>query len=117
MNDEQLELYESYLNKGFNEDQLFEIKKGIEDGNDVSAFARPKMPASEMAHIRKTQNFKKSLNKVVEKEKPQQVEEIDEVEVDIRTKYEKIADFAIGLGETSIVIAIILLLLIMLRII
>ena len=50
MNDEQLELYESYLDKGFNEDQLYEIKKGIEEGNDVSAFARLKMPASEMAH-------------------------------------------------------------------
>ena len=86
MNDEQLAIYESYLNKGFNEDQLFEIKKGIEEGNDVSAFARLKMPASEMAHIRKTQNFKKSLNKIAKETKPQQQEEeVDEVEVDIRT--------------------------------
>lgn len=116
MDDEKLKLFESYLNKGFSEDQLYEIKLGIEQGNDVSAFARLKMPASEMAHIRKTQNFKKSLNKIVEKPKTQ-VEEIIEEEIDIRTKYEKIADIAISIGETSIVIGVISLLLIMLRVI
>lgn len=117
MNDEQLELYESYLDKGFNEEQLYEIKKGIEEGNDVSAFARLKMPASEMAHIRKTQNFKKSLNKIVDEKPQKQEEETIEEEIDIRTKYEKIADLAITIGEISIVVAVISLLLIMLRII
>ena len=119
MSEEQLQIYESYLNKGFNEEQLYEIRKGIEDGIDVSEYAVPGASASAMAHIRKTINFNRSLKKI-SNDHTDQVEEVnesEEIEIDIRTKHEKMADRAILIGETSIVIAILALLLIMLRII
>lgn len=119
MSEEQLKIYESYLGKGFNEEQLFEIKKGIEDGIDVSEYAIPGASASAMAHIRKTINFNRSLKKISnnKKEEINEIDESEEIEIDVRTKHEKMADYSILIGETSIVIAVIALLLIMLRII
>jgi len=117
MNDKQLKKYQSYLDKGFNEEQLQEIKQGIEDGNDISAYARIKMPASEMAHVRKTQNFKKSLSNITKENNAVEINENLEEDIDVRTRNEKIADIGIFIGDSSIVIAIILFLLIMLRIV
>lgn len=43
-----------YFGKGFNEEQLSEIKEGLEMGVDISTYAKPNIPASEMNHIRKS---------------------------------------------------------------
>ena len=85
----------------------------------MSEYAISGASASAMAHIRKTINFNRSLKKISNDQSSQVVEinDVDETEVDIRTKHEKLADVAITIGETSIVIAIMALLLIMLRII
>ena len=48
-----------YFGKGFNEEQLEEIKVGLEQDLDISLYARVEMPASEMNHVRKSLYAKK----------------------------------------------------------
>lgn len=100
----------------FDDEQLDEIKKGIEDDLDVSVYARTNMPAQEMAHIRKVMNFNRSLNNVVQPKDDIETS-ANEVKIEARTKEESIAEAALVLGEVSIVAAVITILLAMLRII
>lgn len=115
MKDKQQQL-KFYERMGFDDEQLDEIKKGIEDGLDISVYARKDMPAKEMAHIRKSMNFKKSLNSVVNERNDIDTSSNEE-EIEVRTKEESIAEMAIVLGEASIVIAVIAILLSLQRII
>jgi len=105
-----------YERMEFDDEQLNEIKRGIEDGLDVSVYARITMPAEEMAHIRKSMNFNKSLNSVVQTKNDIDTSNIEE-EIVAKSKEEVIADAATILGETSIVAAVITVLLALLRII
>lgn len=60
----------SYEEQGFDDWQLYEIRKGLESGIDVSKYADPKFSDEEMAEIRKeltNENLEK--NQVSEKEK------------------------------------------------
>lgn len=60
----------SYEEQGFDDWQLYEIRKGLESGIDVSKYADPKFSDEEMAEIRKeltNKNLEK--NQVSKKEK------------------------------------------------
>ena len=116
MNKKNQKQYRFYQSLEFDDEQLDEIKKGIDDGLDVSVYARSNMPASEMAHIRKSMNFKRSLNAVVNPQDDKDTSNIEE-EINAKTKEEKLTDVAIGIGEVSIVAAVIAALLAILRII
>ena len=71
MTKKELELkVKSYEEQGFNDWQLYEIRKGLEDEVDVSKYANPKFSDEKMAEIRKelaNENLEK--NQVLEKEK------------------------------------------------
>ena len=43
----------NYKSQGFDEDQLEELRQGMEDELNVKLYARLDMPASEMAYLRK----------------------------------------------------------------
>lgn len=64
MTKKELELkMKSYEEQGFDDWQLYEIRKGLEDGVDVSKYANPKFSDEEMAEIRKglaNKNLKKN---------------------------------------------------------
>ena len=51
---------EEYSAQGFNKDQLYEIRKGLEAGYDVSQYANIGLSATEMNKIRK--NITKKTN-------------------------------------------------------
>ena len=102
-------LFEKYQNSGFTEDQLLEIKKGIEEDLDISMYARVLIPASEMAYIRKALHFKKV--EIPKKEEEEDFDKIDEefkeykesVQVSI---YEKVVAFAVFVSGLAIIAAI-----------
>lgn len=66
MEKEKKEIYERYENGAFDSDQLKEIKKGIENGQDVSVYARIGIPAEDMAYIRKFLQVRESIKEIEE---------------------------------------------------
>ena len=108
MNAEQEQILARYLNKGFTNDQLEEISKGIEAGYDVSIYARKTIPASDMAYIRKYLTAKANIEpkeeveenfELIEKEY-QEYKEAIQISV-----FEKIVVFAITISGLAIIVA------------
>ncbi len=103
---EQREIYERYIDGGFNDEQLEEIMKGIEAGYDVSVYARKGIPAADMAYIRKYLKYKDT---VIEVEDPDDdLEKIDDdfkeyKEVVETSVYEKVMVFAITISGLAII--------------
>lgn len=115
LTEEQVKKFNRYKEMGFDEDQLDEIKQGIIEGHDVLTYARLDIPAVEMAHIRKSLNFQKSLDKYDKKEPEPVQEEKEEEQVEVKeevylTKHEKLASAATALAEISIAISIVVVL-------
>lgn len=108
------EQFKNYLGQGFDEHQLQEIKLGLIDGLDVTRYARTSMPAGEMAYLRKQMNYEASLNKpeptYIKKEGILNEEREQDIVITLASVVET-------LGEVSILIAGIAIILVKLRLV
>ena len=105
--------YRIYLGQGYDEDQLLEIKLGLQDGVDVSRYASVTMPANDMAYQRKLLNYDKA--KMEPKQNLGNIKITNNTEK--KDKYLSYADVAITVGEISVLIAGIVVILIKLHLI
>ena len=108
------EKFRQYLGQGFDDEQLQEIKLGLIDGLDVTKYARTTMPAGEMAHLRKQMNYEASLNKP----EPTYINKVGNKNIEQeQDKIIALADVVETMGEISILIAGITIILVILRLV
>lgn len=110
MTEEQRQAYNRYLNKGFTDDQLLEIRLGIESGYDVSAYAMLNIQAKEMMHIRKWMNEQASIvrqSQIEELQKEYLDQEAIPVAIDKKEEQKDIFFPSVIIGSLSIVFGII----------
>ena len=110
---EQEGILKRYQNKGFTEDQLEEIRKGLEEGFDISVYARKNIPSEEMAYIRKYLFYKQGTQDIQKEEKTED-EDFEKVEANFESykkaaeaaTFEKIITFAITIAILGILSAL-----------
>lgn len=123
MTKDQEQIYNRYLNAGFSQEQLEEIKLGIEDDLDVMIYARPNITAEDMSFIHKYLNYKRLIKSDEEEKKQDDYEILDLEKVDEEYKKlretqkiitnERIIAFAVSMAAliiAAVIIEIIILL-------
>ena len=113
MTPEQEENYKRYEHKGFSEDQLEEIRKGLEQGFDISVYARKNIPSEEMAYIRKYLFYKQGTKEPQKETAKEDEGDFEKVEADFESFrhaqeaaiFEKIITFAMTIAILGILSA------------
>lgn len=108
MDKEKKEIFERYENGSFDSEQLKEIRKGIENGQDISVYARVGIPAEDMAYIRKFLQFRegdKGAEEPKEEDWDKINEEFEKYQANVSaTVFEKAAVAAITVSGLSVIV-------------